>query len=185
MGCTKQRRGLHVAHFCPKTYGADVLNNRFVRFKTKQEKISVSLNYYTTAIYYRSLSVECLWPRIRWHCIGTLLSILVLVVASWRLVFCPPFDLLLDLICFIMEKVLAHTYVLLNIDYILVQNLSVWEIYLCWLIFSFHIPISLMPLILYVDVVLVLVKIIYCNIHTILNQNWKSSWALKILYTGL
>ena len=32
---------------------------------------------------------------------------------------------------FIVENVLSHTYVLANIEWILVRNLSVWEIYLC------------------------------------------------------
>ena len=53
-----------VGHF----HQIDVRNNRFTRFKTKRESEWVHhQNYYTITIYYRSLSVVCLWSKIFWH----------------------------------------------------------------------------------------------------------------------
>jgi len=39
--------------------------------------------------------------------------------------------LFLDMTCFIIENALSHTNVLPHIECIFVQNLTVWEIYLC------------------------------------------------------
>jgi len=108
-------------------------------------------NYYTVAIYYKSLSMSCRWSVILWlnrSFINTSVS-----GSKWRIssgVSSAIRLLFLVLSCFIVENVLLHTYVFQNIEcnfsakYFRMRNLS------CWLISGWSLQSSLTLLKLYV-----------------------------------
>ena len=114
-------------------------------------------NYHRIAIYYKSLSVECLWLKLLWHYRS--FNNTSVSGASRRLSTSVSFAirfLFSDFTSFIVENVLysqSHTRMCFQTSSaFLVQNLLVLEIYLCWRISRSSLQ-SLTPLAMYIFII--------------------------------
>jgi len=148
------------------TYGPlpwnDIWNKRFTTYKMKkgEDKWVCHWNCYTIAIYYKSLQWDTCGRGFSATIVRLSTPVLVVQVGDHRPVFSLPcaicfryvsnsFRLPFDF-CF-KKCTFRNVFWFPNIKCILVRNLSIWEIFLCRLIFTSSLQ-SLIPLVLYIFV---------------------------------